>query len=72
MMVNVYFSIDKREKYFGKKEINQSIKLLVFGELAWKLNISDKTVSKWETAKGYPYISFIASIFKYPNRKINI
>ena len=25
-------------------------------ELAAKLNVSDKTVSKWETAKGYPDI----------------
>ena len=26
-------------------------------ELADKLNVSDKTVSKWETGKGYPDIS---------------
>jgi len=35
-------------------------------ELAQKLNVSDKTVSKWETAKGYPDISLlepIANIF---------
>ena len=35
-------------------------------ELAEKLNISDKTVSKWETAKGYPDISMlelIANVF---------
>lgn len=27
---------------------------LTQAELAEKLNVSDKTVSKWETAKGYP------------------
>ena len=31
-------------------------------ELAAKLNVSDKTVSKWETAKGYPDISLIEPI----------
>lgn len=31
-------------------------------ELAEKLNISDKTVSKWETAKGYPDISMLEPI----------
>ncbi|MBQ1189487.1 MAG: helix-turn-helix domain-containing protein, partial [Lachnospiraceae bacterium] len=31
-------------------------------ELAEKLNISDKTVSKWETAKGYPDISLLEPI----------
>ena len=33
-------------------------------ELAEKLNVSDKTVSKWETAKGYPYISLLEPIAK--------
>ena len=31
-------------------------------ELAEKLNISDKTVSKWETGKGYPDISMLEPI----------
>ena len=31
---------------------------LTQAELAVKLNVSDKTVSKWETAKGYPDIFF--------------
>ena len=31
-------------------------------ELANKLNVSDKTVSKWETGKGYPDISLLESI----------
>lgn len=33
-------------------------------ELAEKLNVSDKTVSKWETAKGYPDISLLDPIAK--------
>lgn len=35
---------------------------LTQAELAEKLNISDKTVSKWETAKGYPDISMLEPI----------
>ena len=35
---------------------------LTQAELAVKLNISDKTVSKWETAKGYPDISLLEPI----------
>lgn len=31
-------------------------------ELARKLNVSDKTVSKWETGKGYPDISLLESL----------
>ena len=31
-------------------------------ELAKKLNVSDKTISKWETAKGYPDISLLEPI----------
>ena len=37
-------------------------KNLTQAELAEKLNISDKTVSKWETAKGYPDISLLEPI----------
>ncbi|MBP3621700.1 MAG: helix-turn-helix domain-containing protein [Lachnospiraceae bacterium] len=33
-------------------------------ELAEKLNVSDKAVSKWETAKGYPDITLLESIAK--------
>ena len=33
-------------------------------ELAEKLGVSDKTVSKWETAKGYPDISLLEPIAK--------
>ena len=39
---------------------------LTQAQLAEKLNISDKTISKWETAKGYPDITLlkpIASVF---------
>lgn len=35
---------------------------LTQSELAVKLNVSDKTVSKWETAKGYPDISLLEPI----------
>ena len=37
---------------------------LTQAELAQKLSVSDKTVSKWETAKGYPDISLLESIAK--------
>mgnify|MGYP002511640371 CR=1 FL=1 len=37
---------------------------LTQAELAEKLNVSDKTVSKWETAKGYPDISMLEPIAK--------
>lgn len=33
-------------------------------ELAERLNVSDKTISKWETAKGYPDISLLEPIAK--------
>ena len=39
-------------------------KNLTQAELAEKLNVSDKTVSKWETAKGYPDISLLEPIAK--------
>ena len=35
---------------------------LTQAEFAAKLNVSDKTVSKWETAKGYPDISLLEPI----------
>ena len=35
---------------------------LTQAELAKKLSVSDKTVSKWETAKGYPDISLLEPI----------
>ena len=40
---------------------------LTQAELAEKLNISDKTVSKWETARGYPDISLLEPIAKIFN-----
>ena len=33
-------------------------------ELAEKLNVSDKAISKWETAKGYPDISLLEPLAK--------
>jgi transcriptional regulator with XRE-family HTH domain len=35
---------------------------LTQAELAEKLNVSDKTVSKWETGKGYPDIALLEPI----------
>ncbi|MBQ9887343.1 MAG: helix-turn-helix domain-containing protein [Lachnospiraceae bacterium] len=37
---------------------------LTQGELAEKLNVSDKAISKWETAKGYPDIALLEPIAK--------
>ena len=37
---------------------------LTQAELAEKLNVSDKTVSKWETGKGYPDISMLEPLAK--------
>lgn len=37
---------------------------LTQAELAEKLNVSDKTISKWETARGYPDISLLEPIAK--------
>jgi len=43
---------------------------LTQSELAEKLNVSDKTVSKWETGKGYPDISLLEPIAKVFNISI--
>ena len=45
------------------KELREKCKLTQ-AELATKLNVSDKTISKWETAKGYPDISLLEPIAK--------
>lgn len=45
------------------KELREK-KHLTQAELADKLCVSDKTVSKWETAKGYPDISLLEPIAK--------
>ena len=42
----------------GLREKNRMTQL----QLAEKLGVSDKTVSKWETAKGYPDITLLESI----------
>ena len=39
-------------------------KRMTQAELAERLNVSDKTVSKWETGKGYPDISLLDPISK--------
>lgn len=45
------------------KELREKNKLTQ-AELAEKLNVSDKTISKWETAKGYPDITLLEPIAK--------
>lgn len=45
------------------KELREKCKLTQ-AELAIKLNVSDKTISKWETGKGYPDISLLEPIAK--------
>ena len=45
------------------KELREK-KHLTQAELADKLNVSDKTISKWETAKGYPDITLLEPIAK--------
>lgn len=43
------------------KELREKHKLTQL-ELADKLNVSDKTISKWETGKGYPDITLLEPI----------
>lgn len=43
------------------KELRENYHLTQ-AELAERLNVSDKTISKWETAKGYPDISLLEPI----------
>ena len=45
------------------KELREKVHFTQAG-LAAKLNVSDKTISKWETAKGYPDISLLEPIAK--------
>ncbi len=45
------------------KELREK-KRMTQAELAEKLYVSDKTISKWETAKGYPDISLLEPIAK--------
>ncbi len=45
------------------RELREKKKITQF-ELAEKLGVSDKTVSKWETGKGYPDITLLESIAK--------
>ena len=55
----------ERGAFMGFKERLKEKRLeagLTQAELAAKLNVSDKTVSKWETAKGYPDISLLEPI----------
>ena len=44
------------------KETIEEARGMTLAELAQKLMVSDKTVSKWETAKGLPDISLLADL----------
>ena len=58
--MNQYITGAMLKKMREKEKMTQS-------DLAQKLNVSDKTVSKWETGRGYPDISLlkpIAEVFK--------
>lgn len=50
------------------KELREKNKMTQL-QLADRLGVTDKTISKWETAKGYPDITLlepIAEAFPYP------
>ena len=51
------------------KELREKRKLTQM-ELASKINVSDKTVSKWETGKGLPDITLVESLAKALNVSI--
>jgi len=53
--MNQYITAAVIKKLREEKNMTQA-------ELAEKLNVSDKTVSKWETGKGYPDISLLQPI----------
>ena len=52
------------------KNLRKQMKLTQ-SQLAEKLNVSDKTISKWETGKGLPDIALIESIAKALNSSIS-
>lgn len=55
--MNQYITGELIKRLREKKKMSQA-------ELAKLLNVSDKTVSKWETGKGYPDITLIEPIAK--------
>lgn len=58
--MNQYVTGDLIKKLREKNRYTQA-------ELASKINVSDKTVSKWETGKGYPDISLLEPLAKALN-----
>ncbi len=46
-------------------------KKLTQKELAEKINVSDKAVSRWETGKGYPDVTSLASLSEYFDVSVN-
>ena len=52
------------------KELREKLELTQV-ELANKINVSDKAISKWETGEAYPEINNILQLCKVFNCKIN-
>ena len=46
-------------------------KKLTQKELAEKINVSDKAVSRWETGKGYPDVTLLVSLSEYFDVSVN-
>lgn len=61
--MNQYITGQTIKKLREKNKLTQS-------ELAHKLSVSDKAISKWETGKGYPDITLIENIAKVFNVSI--
>lgn len=55
--MNQYVTGNTIKNLREKKKLTQQ-------ELALKLNVSDKTISKWETGKGYPDITILEPLAK--------
>ena len=54
-MTNQYITGAMIKRLLEEKKLTQS-------ELADKIFVTDKAISKWETGRGYPDISFIAAV----------
>ena len=69
LIYNLYMEVKNMNQYVTGaviRELREKNKMTQL-QLAERLGVSDKTVSKWETAKGYPDITLlepIAAVFK--------
>ena len=70
---NIFYGAGLQSVHGGENDMNQYVTGAVIKELreknkmtqlqlADRLGVSDKTVSKWETAKGYPDITLLEPI----------